>query len=217
MGTLEPFLRATSIIDWERPEVLAVARARARGRRRHVDVARACFEWVRDVIPHTVDHGLESVTCSASEVLRAGTGICYAKSHLLAALLRANGIAAGFVYQRLALAGDGSAFCLHGLNAVRLPGMGWYRIDARGDRDDLRAGFDPPREALPFACVVAGERVFPGIWADPVPVVVEALRRSRTRADLEAGLPDAADLDPTAGTVVESRPSSGRSRSTNGS
>jgi len=39
------------------------------------------------------------VTCSASEVLREGTGICFAKSHLLAALLRAVGIPAGLCYQ----------------------------------------------------------------------------------------------------------------------
>jgi transglutaminase-like putative cysteine protease len=62
------------------------------------------------------------VTCSASEALAAGTGYCFAKSHLLAAVLRANGIPAALCYQRLAL--DESAeesqrrFSLHGLNAV---------------------------------------------------------------------------------------------------
>jgi diadenosine tetraphosphatase ApaH/serine/threonine PP2A family protein phosphatase len=33
------------------------------------------------------------------------------------------------VYQRLALDARGEAFCLHGLNAVWLPKIGWYRID----------------------------------------------------------------------------------------
>jgi len=165
-------------------------------------VIRACFEWVRDRIPHTVDAGLDPVSCSASEVLREGTGFCYAKSHLLAALLRANGVPAGFVYQRLALDERGTRFCLHGLNAVWLPAAGWYRLDPRGNREDLRAEFDPPREVLPYACRVSGERLFPGIRAEPLTLVVDALWRHRTRAALEANLPDASDLDRPSSTVV---------------
>lgn len=188
-------------MDWRHPAVRALARGLARGRG-PLGVVRACFEWVRDRIPHTVDGGLDPVTCSASEVLREGTGFCYAKSHLLAALLRANGVPTGFVYQRLALDPRGTTFCLHGLNAVWLPAVGWYRLDARGSRADLRADFDPPREVLPYACRVRGERVFPGIWAEPHGIVVEALRRHRTRAVLEANLPDAADLDRRSSTVV---------------
>jgi len=150
---------------------------------------------VRDEVRHSVDYRLDPVTCSASEVLQERTGFCYAKSHLLAALLRASGIPAGFVYQRLALDDLGHAFCLHGLNAVWLPEVGWYRIDARGNRADLRATFDPPREVLPYAVAVPGERLFPQVWAEPVPLVIDALRRHRTRAELEANLPDATDSD----------------------
>ncbi len=195
MSALEPYLRATSIIDWRQSKVLAVARGLSRGWERHADMARACFEWVRDEIRHTADYHLDRVTFSASEVLKEMTGFCYAKSHLLAALLRANGIPAGFVYQRIALNDQGTAFCLHGLNAVWLPDVGWYRIDARGNRGDLRAGFDPPQEALPYACHASGERLFAEIRAEPLQVVVEALRRHRTRVELEANLPDAIDLN----------------------
>ncbi|MGH7340562.1 MAG: transglutaminase-like domain-containing protein, partial [Candidatus Rokuibacteriota bacterium] len=102
MLALDPFGRATAVVDWRHPAVTSLARALARGRG-PLAVVRACFEWVRDRIPHTVDHGLEPVTCAASEVLREGTGFCYAKSHLLAALLRANRVPTGFVYQRLAM------------------------------------------------------------------------------------------------------------------
>ncbi|MCJ7765377.1 MAG: hypothetical protein MUP09_05490 [Thiovulaceae bacterium] len=38
------------------------------------------------------DAGEVITTCSARELLEHGTGWCYAKSHLLAALLRAYGI-----------------------------------------------------------------------------------------------------------------------------
>ena len=193
MTTLEPFRRATAVVDWDQPEVLAVALQLARGKVLPVDVARSCFEWVRDEVSHTVDYRLEQVTCTASEVLRERTGFCYAKSHLLAALLRANGIAAGLVYQRLALDRQAMGFCLHGLNALWLPDVGWYRIDARGNRDDLRAGFDPPREHLPFACVVPGEQLFSEVWAEPLRRVVDALRRHATRGEFEANLPGETD------------------------
>ncbi len=75
---------------------------------------------VRDNVSHTRDASREEVTCAASEVLAAGTGICYAKSHLLAALLRAVGIPAGFCYQvyHEPLHVSDSKIALHGLVGV---------------------------------------------------------------------------------------------------
>jgi len=67
-------------------------------------------------------------------VLKYKTGYCYAKSHLLAALLRANNIPAGLCYQRLTIENDMLPYCLPALNAVYLPKYGWYRIDARGNK-----------------------------------------------------------------------------------
>jgi hypothetical protein len=183
------FLESTPTIDWETPVVRELA-SRLRGEGTDdPSIARRCFEWVRDRIPHTSDHGLDPVTCAASEVVTQGTGSCYSKSHLLAALLRANGIPAGLVYQRLAV-GNG-VFCLHGLNAVWLSPFGWYRLDGRGSRSDLVAEFAPPEEHLPFACAEPGEHLFPGIWADPVQPVLAALRSFHRRTDLLDHLPDA--------------------------
>ena len=195
MNSYQPFLRFTPIVDGDHPRVSALAGELSRGRASQQEVARACFEWVRDEVRHSVDHRLDIPTCTASEVLLERTGFCYAKSHLLAALLRANGIPAGFVYQRLALDDRGDAFCLHGLNAVWLADGGWYRIDPRGNRHDLQASFDPPREILPFASCMQGEKLFPQIWAEPLPCVIEALQQHRTLADLEANLPDTAEMD----------------------
>jgi hypothetical protein len=191
---MREYLAATDIIDWDSPEVLALARALAEGAHEPRDVARRCFEWVRDEIRHSADHRLNPVTCAATEVLRHGTGFCYAKSHLLAALLRANEIPSGFCYQRLSLDGAGPPFCLHGFNAVHLPGLGWYRVDPRGNRPDLIAAtFDPPTERLPFEPRLAGEATFAEVHADPMPIVVEALRRYPTREELLDHLPD---IDP---------------------
>lgn len=187
------YLEATPTIDWQSPAVRQLAFRLRSSQADPLSVVRACFEYVRDQIPHTADHTLDPVTCAASDVLEHRTGFCYAKSHLLAALLRANGVPAGFVYQRLS-DGDGS-FCLHGLNAVWLPDHGWYRLDARGARTGLVSEFTPPQERLPFACTGAGERLFPGVWAHPVPQVLNALRSYRRRDDLLRHLPDAEHLD----------------------
>jgi transglutaminase-like putative cysteine protease len=90
-------------------------------------------------------------------VLEHGTGLCYAKSHLLAAVLRANGIPAGFCYQRLSRDEPGAPYCLHGLNSVYLPAYGWCPIDARGNKSGVDAQFGPPERRLAFAIQFPGE------------------------------------------------------------
>jgi transglutaminase-like putative cysteine protease len=190
---LDPFVRASRWIDWQHPRVVERARELRRGRSDASAVSEACFVWVRDEIEHSCDHRRERVTRFASEVLEHGAGICYAKSHLLAALLRANGLPAGLVYQRLRTESR-TGFCLHGLNAVWLGELGWYRLDARGRRADLGAEFAPPREMLPFSASERGERSFPGVWAEPVAAVRDALERHRTLETLELDLPDDEDL-----------------------
>jgi transglutaminase-like putative cysteine protease len=189
---MERYLRSTEVIDWTHPEVLAHARVLAAGSDDRSVVARRCFEWVRDEIRHTRDHRLPSVTCAASEVLRLRSGYCYAKSHLLAALLRANGMRAGLCYQRLSRDGQGPPFCLHGLNAVYLPDVGWYRVDPRGNRAGVDARFIPPAERLPFVPSLPGEADLPEVFADPLPAVVEALRSHVSADDLWELLPDVA-------------------------
>ena len=187
---MEQFLQPTDVIDWTHPEVLERARALADGSDDPIVVAKRCFEWVRDDIRHSRDFRLQPVTCTASEVLRVGSGYCYAKSHLLAALLRANGIPAGLCYQRLSKDGHSAPFSLHGLNAVYLPVHGWYRVDPRGNRADVDAQFVPPVEQLAFPIAVPGEADLPGIFADPIAVVVEALRSHDSADALSEHLPD---------------------------
>lgn len=189
-NNMESFLGATDIIDWRHPDVLARAKLLAAGCRVAADIAKRCFDWVRDEIKHSLDHGLQPVTCLASEVLRVGSGFCYAKSHLLAALLRANGIPAALCYQRLACNDDGTQFCLHGLNAIHLPDFGWYRVDARGNRADVDAQFTPPIEQLAFKPSLPGESDVPRRFEGPLPEVVAALTSHTTVSELRDRLPD---------------------------
>ena len=188
---LEEYLKSTEIIDWQHPDIISKARELAIGVEKPTDVARSCFEWVRDEIKHIGDYDIQAVACSASEVLRTGSGICYAKSHLLAALLRANSIPAGFCYQRLNLDIEGSmSFCLHGLNAVYLEEYGWYRIDPRGNREGVDAQFTPPQEQLTFRIQIEGEADLPEIWAEPLDIIVKTLRKYKIKDQLWNNLPD---------------------------
>jgi transglutaminase-like putative cysteine protease len=181
---------STDVVDWQHPAVLARARSLAGGLSDQSATAKRCFEWVRDEIKHSRDFRMLPVTCSASEVLQEGSGYCYAKSHLLAALLRANGIPAGFCYQRLSRDDNGAPFSLHGLNAVHLPDFGWYRVDPRGNKAGVDAQFVPPIERLAFSINLPGEADLPEIWPDPLPVVVEALRAHTSADALFEALPD---------------------------
>jgi transglutaminase-like putative cysteine protease len=187
---MEPYLRSTDIIDWQDPEVLSRGRELASDCETPEDVTKICFEWVRDAILHIGDHNISTVACTALEVLKTGSGVCYAKSHLLTALLRANGIPAGFCYQRLSVNDNGPPFCLHGLTAVHLPKHGWYRVDARGNNAVVSARFTPPVEDLCYTPRLPGETDLPEIWPDPLPVIIEALRTYRTKDDLWEHLPD---------------------------
>jgi len=190
MESFELFLRSTEVVDWAHPAVLAKSKELSAGAANPVEIARRCFEWVRDRIQHSSDFQRNPVTCSASEVLREGTGYCYAKSHLLAAFLRANDIPAGFCYQRFSIDDKGAPFSLHGLNAVYLPEFGWYRVDARGNRAGVDAHFLPPVERLAFRLTFPEERLFSEILPDPLPVVVNALHLHSTWDAMLANLPD---------------------------
>jgi transglutaminase-like putative cysteine protease len=190
MESFEPFLRSTEVVDWAHPAVFAKSKELSAGAANPVETARRCFEWVRDRIQHSSDFHRNPVTCSASETLLAGTGYCYAKSHLLAALLRANGVPAGFCYQRLSIDDTGAPFSLHGLSAVHLPEFGWYRVDARGNKAGIDAQFGPPVERLAFRLALPEERLFPDILSDPLPAVVDALHSHSTWDAMLANLPD---------------------------
>jgi transglutaminase-like putative cysteine protease len=188
---LEEFLRATPVIDCDNPAVTAKARDLAAGASGDVAVARNCFAFVRDEIRHSWDYQANPVTLSASQVLEHTTGYCFAKSHLLAALLRANKIPAGLCYQRLKNHGTvGPAFYLHGLNAVWLNEYGWYRADARGNRDDVHAEFTPPEECLAFVPKAPGEEDLTGIFSDPLPAVVDVLTKYTDYREVRENLPD---------------------------
>ena len=174
---VNPYLKHSEIINWQHPSIQRLSARLVSNVEDKTEIAKRCFEFVRDEIRHSADYKVDKITLIASDVLLETTGYCYAKSHLLAALLRANNIPAGLCYQRLSVFDDGAPFCLHGLNAVYLDGVGWYRLDPRGNKAGVDAQFSPPIEALAFKINFPEECTFPEIWPEPLPLIVDVLTR----------------------------------------
>jgi transglutaminase-like putative cysteine protease len=187
---MEEYLKVTDVIDWQHPQIIELSQQIASGHQTSTAIAKASFEWVRDEIFHSVDHQRNPVTCRASDVLKHKTGYCYAKSHLLAALLRANQIPAGFCYQRLSIDDQGAPYSLHGFNAIHLPEIGWYRVDARGNKAGVNAQFSPPQEQLAYQIRLPEEADFQIIFAEPIQPVIKALQAQTKWDEMHRNLPD---------------------------
>lgn len=187
---MREYLQDSKYIDFRTPAVMQKAQELAVGRKNSEEIAKACFLFVRDEIKHSNDFQMNPVTCKASDVLKYTTGFCYAKSHLLAALLRVNGIPAGLCYQRLTIENDSPPYCLHGLNGLYLEEYGWYRVDPRGNKPGVDARFCPPEERLAFFVHQPGEADIQGVWAEPLPQVVHILESCSGFEQVAMQLPD---------------------------
>ncbi|WP_018655144.1 transglutaminase-like domain-containing protein [Actinomadura flavalba] len=173
------YLGSDDVVDVDHPLVQTIAARLRTGD--DVTYARLAFEHVRDEVTHSVDAGDRRVTWRASDVLEAGTGLCYAKSHALVALLRAGGVQAGLAYQRLR---SGDDLVLHGLTAV-LADDRWVLLDARTGVE-----FSAADDRLLYPADGAGETTYPTVHAATPPVVLAALRGADDALELAAsGLP----------------------------
>jgi len=146
-----------------------------------VEKAKVAFEFVRDEVGHSWDIQGRRVTSKASDVLLYKESICYGKSHLLAALLRSQGIPVGFCYQRLTLFDTPEeGFCIHALNAIYVKPLDkWIRLDARGNKEGIDAQFSTEQEKLAFNIREdIGETDYPIIYAQPHPKIIAVLEAS---------------------------------------
>ncbi len=137
------------------------------------------FEFVRDSIDHSFDTQQTQITNKASDVLVNGHGICYAKSHLLAAMVRSIGIPAGFCYQKIIFDDQAAElmFILHGLNAIYLEShKKWVRLDPRGNKPGIDVEFSVEKDCLAFPIrSQLGEIDYPKVYTEPNRVIVECL------------------------------------------
>ncbi len=184
------YLGSSRIIDFYHPKILKAAVDLSRNIYNEVILVKTVYEFVRDQISHSRDITVEKVTCQASEVLKRGHGLCFAKAHLLAAILRYLGIPAGFCYQKIYNAAS-SKLVLHGLNAVYLKSAGrWVRLDARGNKAGINARFDIETEALAYSInEELGERDYQTIYYYPNEEIVNTYRKYKVVAELLDNMP----------------------------
>ncbi|MEU6058922.1 transglutaminase domain-containing protein [Streptomyces sp. NPDC047097] len=180
---LSAHLAADEAVDHDHPRVREAADRLAARHPGPLAYAEAAFTFVRDTVGHSMDTGDPRVTWRASDAIAQRTGICHAKTHALAALLRARALPAALCYQTLPT--------VHGLVAVRLPGgTQWIRQDPRGGAAGSAARFSADRERPAFTVrPEAGEADHPLLYAAPHPAVLRAPRSARDRAHLETLLP----------------------------
>jgi transglutaminase-like putative cysteine protease len=190
------YLDLTDMIDFDHELVMLAAQSLMPSND-DCAYARRAYEYVRDAFPHSFDlygsgRPVCQVSCRASDVMINGHGICYAKSHLLAALLRFAGIPAGFCYQKLLSSEDNPKIVLHAVNAVFLKSPGkWIRLDARGNKNGVDAQFSINEEKLAFPIrPELGEEDGLIIYAAPSPNVLEVLKKANDIAGLIDNLPD---------------------------
>ncbi|WP_455756728.1 transglutaminase-like domain-containing protein [Sulfurimonas sp.] len=187
---MDKFLKESELVNYSHATIQSLASNLACGLLLDEDIAKACFLYVRDEINHSGDFKDNITTYKASDVLKHKTGWCYAKSILLAALLRANNIPTGFCYQRLSCSEyEKDVYCLHGLNAIYLKKYGWYRVDARGNKEEVDAQFIPPKEKLAFE-LQEHEIDLPEIYEEPLDVIVNALKNNKTYDEMIVNFPD---------------------------
>ena len=187
------YLEDTITIDWQTPGIMSTAKSLVDTSADAEDRIRRLFEFVRDEIDHSLDVETDIQTCRASEVLKERTGLCYAKSHLLAGFLRSAGFPAGLCYVRKAAEGRPGRFVLHAFNAVYwVPAASWIYLDARGNREgiDTQCRFEAPWSLAYWPEVDAGERFLPSIYKRPGKRILDILERAPNFDSVCKNLPD---------------------------
>ncbi len=194
--SLSDYLKEDDVIDYSDESITQLADELYKKADSETEYIKAAFEFVRDEVSHSADINEDMITCSASEVLIARHGICFAKSHLLAALLRCKSIPTGFCYQKLTFGDETSPVLVyHGLNGVYLNEYKkWIRLDARGNKGKINAQFSIDEEQLAYLVrTEKGEEDGLVIYPAPDVKILEKLRNNKTRTELWNDLPTELD------------------------
>ena len=149
---MEDYLIETPSIDYMNFHIQERVRELKNQSEDNLDYIKRSYIFVRDEILHSWDIETNIVSRTASDVLKNKTGICWTKSCLLAALLRADGIPSGISYQLLTRADDASeGYMIHALNTVYIKDLNkWIRLDARGNKENINAYFSLDEENLAY-------------------------------------------------------------------
>jgi Transglutaminase-like enzymes, putative cysteine proteases len=188
---MNKFLEENNYIDFNTTIIQDTVKTLFKAGMSDEEKAKAAYEFVRDQIPHSFDCNATVITAKASDVLKYNTGICHAKSNLLAALLRAQGIPTGFCFQHITLLVDDSkGYCLHGYNAIYLNNK-WIKLDARGNKQGVNAQFSLDKPILAFENRPQyDEYYFEGIYASPDIATMRMLENAKSIEDIINDIPE---------------------------
>ncbi|WML42858.1 transglutaminase family protein [Neobacillus sp. PS3-40] len=178
---LSSYLEETEIINFRHPSVSKkIAEIQKTGKNKQ-EWAQLAFNFVRDEIQHSFDSDSTQITISASDALEYLEGICFAKAHLLAAMLRGMGIPTGFCYQRVTRKGTpDSGYALHGLNAIYFAEIDtWFRVDPRGNKPGVTSEFSITPEKLAYPIRTELDEIdYPYVYNKPLGKVVLSMEES---------------------------------------
>lgn len=184
-NNIQDYYKKSNVIDFDNKIIINKCLELKKGINDELEIIKTVYEFVRDKISHLGDVNGQEIPCSASEVLSFGYGICCAKAHLLAAMLRYLNIPTGFCYQLITPVNDKGKMYIHGLNAVYIKGLDkWVRLDAEGNKNRLGAQFSIDEEKLAWPIrPELGEKHVDTIFAEPNARVVEVLMKYENREE----------------------------------
>ena len=76
---IDEYLKEDNVIDYGNEIITQLADALYEEADGEVEYIKKAYEFVRDNVSHSADINENVLTCSASQVLKAGHGICFAK------------------------------------------------------------------------------------------------------------------------------------------
>lgn len=187
---MKEYLQETICIDYRNPIIVEKVSELKKKSKDAIDYVHLAYEFVRDEIPHSWDIQTTIVSRKASDVLINKTGICWMKSCLLAALLRANSIPSGISYQKLTLddEDDSKGYVIHALNTVYIQELKkWIRLDARGNKENVHAQFSLDQEILAFPIRECYKEIdYRDNHSDLDPRLIEILEKSENILEVHA-------------------------------
>jgi transglutaminase-like putative cysteine protease len=175
------YLEETEIINFHHPSIREKIEEFQYIGKNKLDRAQLAYHFVRDRIQHSFDRESTRITISASDTLEQKAGVCLAKSHLLAALLRGMGIPTGLCYQNVTKLGEPeSIYELHGLNAVYINELyTWFRVDPIGNTPEVKSGFSISHEILAYPIQRELDKIESlYVYSKPAESVISSMKQS---------------------------------------
>lgn len=185
------YLENSEIIDFKSDEVQKICKKFEEFSDDEILLAEKAFYFVQNEFPHSSDCKKTELAISASDVIKNGHGICFAKSHLYAAILRNFGIPCGFCYQILCAKKE-NHFYPHSFNAVYFKNLNrWVKLDVRGNKPGQNAKFSLDKEMLAYnPDFRKNEITLPLIYTRPFKKAVECMKKCKDKPEFFKHLND---------------------------